>query len=63
MKHYMKEVAMPWFAVQLGSNQANEIMSKFEIRGIPTCILVDADGNRIQDCPLRGDIEGIKRHL
>jgi len=63
MKHYMKDVSMPWYAMPFGVSQANEVKNKFAIRGIPTCILLDENGNHVSECPLRGDIEGIKKLL
>ena len=38
---------MPWLAVPLGDAKAQELKSRFRISGIPTLIVVDANGNVI----------------
>nr|KAG5704179.1 hypothetical protein BaRGS_009709 [Batillaria attramentaria] len=35
---------MPWLTVGFGSNKKDELSSKYSVRGIPTLILVDKNG-------------------
>ncbi len=47
MYKYMKEAGMPWYAVPWKGSVANNLKSKYAVRGIPTLIVVDQDGETI----------------
>ena len=47
MTAYMTEAAMPWLAVPFGSPKVAELKQKYEVRGIPTLIVVDAKGETV----------------
>lgn len=36
---------MPWIALPFGSRQKEALSEKFAVRGIPTLVVVDANGN------------------
>ncbi|KAL9644652.1 hypothetical protein ABK040_015391 [Willaertia magna] len=61
MFEYMKEENMPWFALPFGDKRG--LNTKHNVTGIPTVILLDSNMERIEKCPLRGDIDGIKNCL
>lgn len=44
---YMKEAGMKWLTVKYNSDAANALKKKYEIRGIPTLVLVNGDGELI----------------
>ena len=45
---YMQEKKMPWPAIELNASSANKLKSKYNIRGIPTLIIVSpTDGSTI----------------
>ena len=55
MMAYMKETAMPWLAVPFGSPKVQAIKQKFNVRGIPALIVVDAKGETVST-KARGDV-------
>jgi nucleoredoxin len=52
---YMEKYNMSFYALPHGSDAANELKKKFEVRGIPSLVIVDADGNTITKNG-RGDV-------
>ena len=54
---YMEKYNMNFYALPHGSDEANELKKKFEVRGIPSLVIVDADGNTITKNG-RGDVSG-----
>ena len=44
---YMEKYGMKWYTLPHRSEQANALSKKFEIRGIPALVIVDAHGNTI----------------
>jgi len=54
---YMEKYKMNFYAVPHGSDAANKLKKKFEVRGIPSLIIVDANGNTITKNG-RGDVSG-----
>ena len=43
MTNYMKK--MPWSAVPFGDDRQKKLIDKFEVRSIPSVIILDANGN------------------
>jgi len=54
---YMEKYGMKWYALAHGSDEANELKKKYEVRGIPSLVIVDADGKTITKNG-RGDVSG-----
>lgn len=54
---YMEKYEMNFYAVPHGSDAANNLKKKFEVRGIPSLVIVDANGNTITKNG-RGDVSG-----
>ena len=54
---YMEKYGMKWYALAHGSDEANELKKKYEVRGIPSLVIVDAEGNTITKNG-RGDVSG-----
>ena len=52
---YMEKYNMNFYALPHGSDAANDLKKKFEVRGIPSLVIVDADGNTITKNG-RGDV-------
>ena len=44
MKKYMREMDMPWLAIPFASSKREQLSAKYQVRGIPTLIIVDANG-------------------
>jgi nucleoredoxin len=44
---YMEELEMPWYTIKLGQKQAKALTKKYSVRGIPTLVIIDAEGNLI----------------
>lgn len=44
---YMEKYGMKWYAIPHGSPIVNELNKKFEVRGIPSLVIVDSMGNTI----------------
>lgn len=44
---YMTEAAMPWPAVKWNSAAANALKARYEVRGIPTLVMLRGDGSTI----------------
>jgi nucleoredoxin len=44
-KQYLNE--MPWLAIQFGDPKIQELKQKYAIRGIPSLVIVDKDGETI----------------
>lgn len=44
---YMKKAEMPWYTLKHRSGAANALAEKYGVRGIPTLVLVDAEGATI----------------
>lgn len=55
MKKYMDDMNMPWLALPFGDKHKQSLSEKFEIRSIPSLILIDAAGNVITKNG-RGDV-------
>ena len=55
MLDYMREMKMPWLAIPFGDGRVGKLKSKFGIRGIPSLVIVDAQGNTITKDG-RGDV-------
>ncbi|HOG65043.1 MAG TPA: thioredoxin family protein [Spirochaetota bacterium] len=47
MYNYMNETGMPWYAVPWKGSIANNLKSKYGVRGIPTLIVVDQNGKTV----------------
>lgn len=47
MYSYMKRAGMPWLAVPFRGAVANTLKSKYSVRGIPTLVVVDQEGNTL----------------
>ena len=47
MMNYMKRYSMPWLAVPFDDSQSSELKREFNIRGIPTLIVLDSNGRII----------------
>ena len=47
MMNYMKKYSMPWLAVPFNDSQRSELKQEFNIRGIPTLIVLDSNGKII----------------
>ena len=47
MMNYMKKYSMPWLAVPFNDSQRSELKREFNIRGIPTLIVLDSNGKII----------------
>ena len=52
---YMKKYKMNWYTVPHGSDAANALKKKYEVRGIPALVIVDAKGKTITKNG-RGDV-------
>lgn len=52
---YMKKYNMKWYTIPHGSDAANALKKKYEIRGIPSLVIVDSKGNTITKNG-RGDV-------
>ena len=44
MRRYMANYGMPWKAVPFSSSRREELGRRFKIRGIPSLVIVDANG-------------------
>jgi len=55
MLSYMKEMDMPWPALPFGDDRKEALMEKYNVRGIPKLVIIDADGNLISENG-RGDV-------
>ncbi len=47
MLNYMKSYDMPWLALPHGGAQAAALSQRYGVRGIPTLIVIDGNGNTI----------------
>jgi len=47
MYEYVKEMNMPWLVLPFGDEHKKTLGTKFNIRGIPALIIIDAKGNLI----------------
>lgn len=54
---YMEKYGMKWYALPHGSDEANELKKKYEVRGIPSLVIVDAEGKTITKNG-RSDVSG-----
>ena len=52
---YMDKYGMKWYTLPHGSEAANNLKKKFEVRGIPALVIVDSKGNTITKNG-RGDV-------
>ncbi|MDA0343662.1 MAG: thioredoxin family protein [Verrucomicrobia bacterium] len=52
---YMEKYGMKWYTLPHGSDAAKQLSKKYEVRGIPALVIVDADGNTITKNG-RGDV-------
>ena len=46
-KGYMKEAKMPWYTVRYGSDTVAALKKKYEVRGIPSLVMLTPDGETI----------------
>ena len=44
---YMKEAKMPWYTIKYGSPTVQALKDKFKVSGIPTLVMLSADGKTI----------------
>jgi hypothetical protein len=44
---YMTEADMPWLAVSSQSTQANTLVQRYNVRWVPTLVVIDGDGKTI----------------
>jgi tartrate dehydratase beta subunit/fumarate hydratase class I family protein len=51
----MEKYGMKWYTLPHGSDAAKQLSKKYEVRGIPALVIVDADGNTITKNG-RGDV-------
>jgi nucleoredoxin len=47
MLNYMTDNAMPWLAVPCGGEKATALSRRYDVRWIPTLIVIDGEGNTI----------------
>ncbi|MEM9446477.1 MAG: thioredoxin-like domain-containing protein [Verrucomicrobiota bacterium] len=47
MKNYMKDSEMQWLAMKRGSKEAKDLNSRFEVRGIPSLVILSPKGEVI----------------
>ena len=47
MTGYMKEAGMPWLALPFGAAHKDALAEKYAVRGIPTLVVVNANGATI----------------
>jgi len=47
MLGYMKAYKMPWLAVPFGPEKIKELVSRYQVRGIPSLVIIDGKGNTI----------------
>ena len=52
---YMKKYNMKWYTIAHGSDAAKDLKNKYEVRGIPSLVIVDSKGNTITKNG-RGDV-------
>ena len=55
MYRYMKEMDMPWLAVRYPDKNREALQKKFSVAGIPTLVIVDAEGKTIS-ANARGEV-------
>ena len=55
MYGYMKEMDMGWLALPFGDDHKPTLSNKFQVRGIPKLVIIDAEGNLITENG-RGDV-------
>jgi thiol-disulfide isomerase/thioredoxin len=55
MEDYMKGTKMPWYAIPYDSKKRAELQRKFNVRGIPTLVVVSSEGKTLS-MQARGDI-------
>lgn len=44
---YMEESDMPWLAVSPQSSKANDLVERYNVRWVPTLVIIDAAGNTL----------------
>ncbi|MCF7818095.1 MAG: redoxin family protein [Kiritimatiellales bacterium] len=49
MDSYMKEMDMPWLALEFSDDHKASLKTKYNVASIPTLVIIDADGNLITD--------------
>ncbi len=47
MLGYMKDYKMPWLAMPFGDAKGQALMQRYGIRGIPSLVIIDGEGNTI----------------
>lgn len=55
MKEYIEETGMPWLVMPFGDSKGSNLAKKYEIRGIPSLIIIDSKGRLITKNG-RGDV-------
>ena len=62
MRAFVKDMRMPWYVMPFDDSRA-PLKKKYGVTGIPTLILVDANGEQVKSCPIRGNIDQVKACL
>ena len=47
LQQYMAEMEMPWLAESPGSKQANALVQRYNVRWVPTLVIVDKDARTV----------------
>lgn len=55
MYNYMKEMEMPWLALEFDSDLNKTLKGKYEVKGIPMLVIIDSKGNLVTKNG-RGDV-------
>lgn len=58
MAGYMTEMKMPWLAVPFDSAARKQLGAKYEIRGIPSLVILDKDG-KVVSKNARGEVQSL----
>lgn len=49
MYSYMREMDMPWLALEFGDDHKGALASRYHVRGIPKLVIIDPNGNLITE--------------
>ena len=55
MYNYMKEMDMPWLALEFDDDHKAALKNKYNVKGIPKLVIIDAEGKLITENG-RGDV-------
>lgn len=47
MYNYVEEMDMPWLMLPYGDDHKKSLSDKFDVKGIPMLVIIDAEGNTI----------------